>query len=721
MAGSGGFVRVFAAKLGDEGLRNTDQPGRLLPSGDEAGTSPEDRPFRPDVQGLRAIAVLLVVLFHAGVPGISGGYIGVDVFFVISGFVITGVLLRERTARGRTSLRRFYARRARRILPAATLVIIVTVAAAFHFLGPLIGHETAVDGKWAAVFLANFHFAASQTNYLASQQPPSALQNYWSLAVEEQFYILYPAIFLVTASVFRRSPLRRRLAAVLVIIITASYAYSIILTSSNAANAFFSPLTRAWELAVGGLIAIAGHNLRRMPQALAALVSWLGLAAIVVAGVTLTSATVYPGALVAVPVVGAVFVIAAGAAEPAWGVERLLRQRPFQILGLISYSLYLWHWPVLVIAAQYRGTTSLPVWDNVLLLVIAAVAAAATYRLLENPLRHAKSLVGRPLASVALGLCLVGATLAVTTVEERRPTVNLGSLATATTGSSCTPSPQVVSHLRSTYLSGHPDSGKPFGVADESVVVIGDSTSCTLLPGLAAVGPTYGMQFHSGAVVGCGIVSGQLAPLYEDGQNVSAYTAKCQAAADHDEYSAIERYDPRIVVWASTVERSSFAVHGAGSQVLVSGSPQWHAVMLRRMNGRVDSLLATGAKVILVLEPAAVHQNPGIDSNDMAYQRMNALLGEVAAQHPDQVGVVNLQPRVCPSGPPCPYVVPGFNPTLSRGGHKFACGAVMSPVPCDRTLRPLDGLHYTPPGSLWVARWLVPRISAVAKGLLSHR
>jgi len=692
-----------------------------LPSGDEAGTSPEDRSFRPDVAGLRAIAVLLVVLFHAGVPGISGGYIGVDVFFVISGFVITGVLLRERAERDSTSLRRFYARRARRILPAATLVIIVTVVAAFHFLGPLTGHETAVDGQWAAVFLANFHFAASQTNYLASQQPPSALQNYWSLAVEEQFYIVYPTIFLVTAGVFRRSPLRHRLVAVLVVIIVASYAYSIVFTSANAASAFFSPLTRAWELAVGGLVAVSGHKLRGMPQAWAALVSWLGLGAIVVASMTLTSATVYPGALVAVPVVGAAFVIAAGAAEPTWGVERLLRQRPFQILGLISYSLYLWHWPILVIAAQYRGTTSLPVWDNVLLLLIATVAAAATYRLLENPVRHAKSLVGRPVGSVVLGLCLVGATLAVTTVEERRPTVNLGSIATATTGSSCTASPSVVSHLMSTYSSRHQGSLNPFGVADQSVVVIGDSTSCTLLPGLAAVGPTFGLQFHSGAVVGCGIVSGQLAPLYADGQNFTAYTAKCQSDAEHDEYSAIERYDPRIVVWGSTDERSSFVVHGAGSQVLVSGSPQWHAVMLRRMNGRVDSLLATGAKVILVLEPPAVHQNPGIDSDDMEYERMNALLREVAAQHPDQVGVVNLQPRVCPSGPPCPYVVPGFNSTPSRGGQKFACGAVMSPVPCDQTLRPLDGLHYTPAGSLWVAEWLVPRIAAVAKGLSSHR
>ena len=235
-------MKVSAVKSGDEGLGNTHQTGRLLHSGDEAGTSPEDRSFRPDVAGLRAIAVLLVVLFHAGVPGISGGYVGVDVFFVISGFVITGVLC-ENVRNGTRRLCGASTRgRVRRILPAATLVIIVTVVAAFHFLGPLTGHETAIDGQWAAVFLANFHFAASQTNYLASQQPPSALQNYWSLAVEEQFYIVYPTIFLVTAGVLRRSPLRVRLTAVLVVIIAASYAYSIVFTSANAARRVLFPL-----------------------------------------------------------------------------------------------------------------------------------------------------------------------------------------------------------------------------------------------------------------------------------------------------------------------------------------------------------------------------------------------------------------------------------------------------------------------------------------------
>src|ERR1700722_4914390 len=164
---------------------------------DEPGTALGDRSFRPDVQGLRAVAVLLVVFFHSGLTFLSGGYIGVDVFFVISGFVITGVLLRERTLSGRTSLLAFYGRRCRRIIPAATLVIIVTVALAFHFLDIGQGIRTATDGRWASVFLANYHFASTGTNYLDAQLPPSPLQNFWSLAVEEQFYFVYPTLFLL--------------------------------------------------------------------------------------------------------------------------------------------------------------------------------------------------------------------------------------------------------------------------------------------------------------------------------------------------------------------------------------------------------------------------------------------------------------------------------------------------------------------------------------------
>ena len=194
---------------------------RLQVSGDEAGTPPEDRRFRPDVEGLRAVAIALVVLYHSNVPGVTGGYVGVDVFFVISGFVITGLLFRERSGTGGTSLVGFYARRCRRILPAATLVILIAVLFSYVFLGVVTGNNTADDGRWAAVFLSNFHFESIGTSYFGTLRGPSPLQNYWSLSVEEQFYIVYPTLFLVVVRAKTRTALRARLTVVLGVIIFA--------------------------------------------------------------------------------------------------------------------------------------------------------------------------------------------------------------------------------------------------------------------------------------------------------------------------------------------------------------------------------------------------------------------------------------------------------------------------------------------------------------------
>ena len=335
-------------------LENTAADDRLLPSGDEAGTAPGDRRFRPDVQGLRAVAILLVILFHAEVPGFRGGYVGVDVFFVISGFVITGLLLRESASTGRTSLRAFYARRLRRIIPAATLVIGVTVLASAFLLSPAEVHQNAIDGIWTSVFLANFHFVASSTNYLASQQFPSALQNFWSLAVEEQFYLVYPGIFLLVALVPFRS-LRWRLSWLLGLTVLGSFILSVTLTSSNAAAAYFLPFTRAWELAAGALVAVLSQHLVRIPLRVATAMTWFGFAFVVLAACVYSPSTPYPGSAAALPVFGTALVIAGGTSQPRYGAEALLRRRPFQLLGLISYSLYLWHWPILTIAAQRRG------------------------------------------------------------------------------------------------------------------------------------------------------------------------------------------------------------------------------------------------------------------------------------------------------------------------------------------------------------------------------
>jgi peptidoglycan/LPS O-acetylase OafA/YrhL len=311
---------------------------RFLASRDEAGTAPDDRRFRPDVEGLRAVAVLLVVLYHAQIPGLTGGYVGVDVFFVISGFVITGLLLRERNTTGRTSIVNFYARRCRRILPAATLVILITVFVTYVAVGIVTGNDTADDARWAAIFLANLHFDAIGTNYLASARPPSPLQNYWSLSVEEQFYVIYPTLFLVLTKSRLRLSMRGRLATGLAFVIVASYWFSIVQTASHPTAAYFSPFTRAWELALGALVAVGTSWLKQIPSTVAAGLTWVGLAAVLVAAFIFDDRSAYPGSLAALPVLGAAMIIAGGVAVPRYGAESLLGLPPFRWLGKLSYS-----------------------------------------------------------------------------------------------------------------------------------------------------------------------------------------------------------------------------------------------------------------------------------------------------------------------------------------------------------------------------------------------
>ena len=220
-------------------------------------------------------------------------------------------------------------------------------------------------------------------------------------------------------------------------------------------------------------------------------------------------------------------------------------------------------------------------------------------------------------------------------VRAAPPDGDLGLIAQATSGSFCpSPSPSAFASLRSTYVSIPLEQTANHEL--QSVVVVGDSTACTLLPGLQAVGPSYGMRFENGAVIGCGVVSGVIAPFYVDGHNVVAYTTLCQGQANQAETPAIEHYHPSLILWGSTDERSSIVVNTAhGSKVLASGSPEWKSVMLQRMNTRVKKFLATGARVVLTLAPPAVHPAVHtVDSDDENYAQMNALLKKVAATAP---------------------------------------------------------------------------------------
>jgi peptidoglycan/LPS O-acetylase OafA/YrhL len=398
----------------DQAVGKLPEPETMAPGGRAVDSSSANSSgpggglrFRPDIEGLRAIAVALVLLFHGYGSPVTGGFVGVDVFFVISGFLITSLLLGEQLKNGRISISGFYARRVRRILPASAVVVVLTVIATYYLLGFISGNDVAIDAKWTAAFSANIHFALVQTDYFGSQMPPSPLQHMWSLGVEEQFYVVWPGLFLLLVLVVRGARHRNALAAALLLIIGASFWWSVVQTVSNPTWAYFSPLTRAWELALGALVAVLAPTIGRLnagwPSQLIALCGLIGIG---LSAFLLNPSVPYPGSAVALPVVSTALVIAAGCANARTVVGRTLSVRPMQWVGARSYSLYLWHWPLLIIAARYAGD-DLTRWQTTGLLLAAVIASALTYRLVENPVRRAPFLASRTGLSLAVGAALI--------------------------------------------------------------------------------------------------------------------------------------------------------------------------------------------------------------------------------------------------------------------------------------------------------------------------
>lgn len=345
---------------------------------------------RLDVQGLRGLAVGAVVLEHVGVAHVTGGYVGVDVFFVLSGFLITGLLVREVERSGRVALGAFYARRARRILPAATVVLVVVVAFASLQLSYRAVERITGDAQWAAAFLANVHFSAIGTDYFAQGLPPSPLQHYWSLSVEEQFYLVWPpllALLVWLRSRVGRAPWRL-VTSVAGGLCLVSLGWSIVATGADATGAYFSSVARAWELGAGMLLALAAPRLPSLGRFVREGLAFAGLAGVVVSIVVFQESTPVPGYHALLPVLGTVAVLAAGPAPTTTG--RLLSVRPVTWLGDLSYSLYLWHWPVLVLWAARTGAERGPL-ETAALLGVVLMLSVASYHLVENPVRRGRS------------------------------------------------------------------------------------------------------------------------------------------------------------------------------------------------------------------------------------------------------------------------------------------------------------------------------------------
>ncbi|WP_182523994.1 acyltransferase family protein [Nocardioides dongkuii] len=577
--------------------------------------------FRGDIQGIRAVAVLLVIVAHAGFGRFAGGFVGVDVFFVVSGFLIIGLLVREAEGTGRISVLGFYARRARRILPAATVVLVATTALAVYVLPLVRAQEVVKDAVWAGFFASNVRFAAVETDYFAADDPPSPFQHFWSLSVEEQFYVVIPLLLAGAALLARRrrsGGVRTRDLAVPVLVLTvASLVWSVLHTADNPTAAYFSTPARAWELGVGGLVAILVRGWGGTPSPIrpwqAATLGWVGLAMVGFATLTFDAGTPFPGTAAAVPVLGTALVLAAGSTAAGQGslLSRLLSWRPMLLVGAWSYSLYLWHWPVIQLAHEHWGRR-LSLSQVLVALVVTFALSAATFYLVEEPFR--RGVRWRPprraVLLYPLSLVLVGGTAwggqtyvddrfadladnpgvevsdfaraelsddpavaiveaSVLAAEDGRPVP--GSLAPALGAARTSIAPlgdcDYREGMRRLCPTGTPDS-------DRSIVVVGDSHARAWGPTFTRIGETAGYAVYHLVYAGC--------PANRDSRPEPGTGAQWTACEDFQEWTReqVAALDPELVV----VANSAYSARALPDEL---DGLAWEIEQLRESAGRV--------------------------------------------------------------------------------------------------------------------------------------
>jgi peptidoglycan/LPS O-acetylase OafA/YrhL len=559
------------------------------------------RGHRADIQGLRAVAVLLVVLFHAEL-GFSGGFVGVDVFFVISGFVITAMLLTELRGTDTLRLARFYARRIRRLVPALALLIVVVALVGILAAPVGIQNVAARTGASASVFLGNFYLYFVPKGYFAAGSDLNPFLHTWSLAVEEQFYLVFPLVLLGAWKVGRRARRPDAYACgALVLLGLASFVLSYLLVHGHTLPgindplqfAFYSSPTRAWEFAAGAVLAFGQVRLRNMPRGLAVAASWIGIAIVLAVSLRYNATTLFPGTAAIAPVFGTMLLLAAGVGAPV-GFGRVLAWSPLVRLGDMSYSWYLWHWPFIVFArALWPGSYALG-----LAAALSLIPAYLSFRFVENPIRFNPRLnVRRTLvlggSFIAVGLIASGGLILGNRWVEG--TDGFAHVRAAFDGSSACPGGKArvgvdgegQLRVRCTW---------PTPNATATVALLGDSNARHIVPPMVHAARAEHADLYVGVDSGC--------PFVDVTIRISGF-----ARADCKRFVAstmqvLDRMHPDVVVIGSSTNRyvneSKYTLQVNGSSAVASSRGAKLVAWRTGMHQIVQQLAAKGIRTIVV-------------------------------------------------------------------------------------------------------------------------
>jgi len=630
--------------------------------------------YRPHLDGLRAVAVYLVVAFHAGLGHVEAGFIGVDVFFVLSGFLVTKLLVVDLVRRGRPDARRFYARRSRRILPAAILVLVAT-AAAYRALAPPADVEAAMGGfRAASVYVANWFFIGQSTDYFASDLTRSPVLHFWSLAVEEQFYLLWPLVLGGLFLLARRfgSAKWAILRAAVAACALASAVAAVVLAGDNLARAYYGTDTRAYQLLAGALVALTPGLARLGGRAgrIAAASAIPAVAGIVILATPLVGVgPITRGLLVTVATVVLIVALENARGGP---VTTILASGPMTALGRVSYGTYLWHWPIIVLLALEAELAPLAVFA--ISAAGATLLAAISYGLMEHPIRSTRRLDGYAIPVVAGGLAcslVVGLVLMPRFLDG-------GSAEIAGIGGSGGPGPSLTNwRIAADDVPGLPDClGRPAAACtlvrggDPHVVVVGDSIARMWIPALVQSAMSDGFTLSAAIMPGCPWLRG----IYFR-QTQSTWN-QCSEHRN-DWYSRmIPELDPDVVIVSQLDPESSLdakrdkSVVANDGSVIAPGDPGFEQFLQERVDESMTALSAP-ARRIVVIEPTAsapLAADPlrclsqGRDPATCAFfgpVEPTTLEGILRARADADPGVVtlDLDRAVCPRYPQCDAVV----------------------------------------------------------------